>query len=117
MVYRLNATLYFLIISNILKHTVLIVPQQFLVCFKIFYYIWVLFQSDLFSVHCFWDSNSIHQLRKSQMILLQDIKNRSYSNNTECLIKTLISLKFLTEVLGGDVLKENGGKFCLSALL
>lgn len=41
-------------------------------------------------------------------------KNRSYTNNTKYLIKLSVLLEFLTEVLWGVVLKENGGTFCLS---
>lgn len=39
MAYRLNAPFYFLVVSNILEHAILIVSQPFLVAFHISYYI------------------------------------------------------------------------------
>ena len=45
----------FLIISNSLKHTLLIVSERFLVSFRIFYYIQILFQSHSLSVPGFQD--------------------------------------------------------------
>lgn len=71
MVYRLNATFYFLIIFSILKYTALIVSQQFSVFFKIFYYTEILFKTYLFLLHCFGDFNNTHQLMKSNDIVIR----------------------------------------------
>ena len=68
MVYRLMLNFNFLIISNSLKHSLLIVSERFLVYFGIFYYIQILFQSHSLLVPGFQDSSSTYQLRKSQKI-------------------------------------------------
>ena len=69
MVYRLVLNFDFLIISNNLKHILLIVSQQFFVSFRIFYYIQILFQSYSLLVHGFQDFSSIYQLIKSKDML------------------------------------------------